>query len=824
MKRSQINGTSSWLGYLVVSICFFLGGCGGGTSGSANPPALLAVPGDSSSYAPYNTGNSWTYRVSRYETGSGTVNSIDFVKVGQSSVIDGSVQSTVTEIDSLGNRSDQLMIKNDSGFFSGDDYRILKFPLMVNDHFVQTHLLGADYGEDLDQDGIREKIDTHAEVTVVGVESVTVEAGTFDNCVKVQTDGQQTMHFSSDGSQATADISLTEWYAPGLGVVKRNNSATIGSYDLTETYNLTAYHVEGRSSESSSPTVVSVDQTGTIGAAAASAITAGFSEDMDPLSINDATFTLKNSAGQPVTGTVSCSQKVARFVPAAPLSSGAYSATISTGALDMAGNPLTQNYSWSFSVDAAPPLVVASYPLPGATSFPVTSPITATFSEQINPLSIDSYSFLVRSPNQSSVYGYLSQSGNSWTFTPRSALQHGATYTVTITGSVKDTAGNSLPATYSWSFTTPPAVFDRYLTIPVGSEAEAVAIGDVTGDGKNDVVLITTPYSDRPATDNTLFVYPQVASGSLGIPVKYPTSATYTSGLSSVAIGDMNHDGKKDVVITTSGSSIQVLLQNSSGTLSAPVVYPTAHSVLVQVADVNNDGRDDVIALGDGKLAIFLQGPGGNLSLSGTYAATTGGYAGFAVGDVNHDGNLDLVYAGVGVLTGNGNGSFNSAVYYTAETGSLAVGDLNGDGLNDIAAGSAGVWYQTGSGAMGALSQRYLGYSIKIADINNDARSDAIVQHWGYGHVGVFFQRPDGTLGEEDSYPSVYGSYRPGALAVGDIDGNGLSDIVVVDQSGLTLHYNREQSVSGGGVAKRAKSVSLSVLPSVRKIWRHLKK
>lgn len=824
MKQSLVNGTSIMLGYLAAAICIFLGGCGGDTSGSANNPPLFAISGDSSSYAPYNTGNSWAYSVSRYQTGSGTVNFIDFLKVGQSNVINGSVQSLVTEIDSLGNRSDQLMMKNSNGIFSASNYPVLKFPLMVNDHFVEIDVVGADYGEDLDRDGIHEKIDAHAEVTVAGVESVTVDAGTFNNCIKVQTDGQQTMHFSSDGSKVTINITTTEWYAPDIGVVKKTNAGTSGSFTMTETYNLTAYQVDGRKSETSSPTVASVDQTGTIGASAASAITAHFSEEMDPLSIDAATFTLKNSTGQPVTGTVSYSRKVARFVPAAPLFSGSYTATITTGAMDMVGNPLTQNYSWSFNVDATPPLVVSTYPLAGATSFPVTSAITATFSEQIN---IDSYTFVVRSPDQTSVYGDLSHSGNTWTFTPRNALEHGTTYTATISGGVKDTAGNYLPATYSWSFTTPPAVFDRYLTIPIGSEGQAVAIGDITGDGRNDVVVITSPYSGSTSTDNKLFVYPQDRTGGLGFPVKYSTSATYTSGLSSVAIGDMNHDGKNDVVVTTRGTSIQVL-QNSSGGLSAPpIVYPTVYSELVKVADVNHDGRDDVIALGNGKIAIYLQDSSGNLVLSGTYAATSSGYADLAVGDISHDGYLDVVFSGgdqVGGLTGNGDGTFNPAVYYPASTWSVAVGDLNGDSLSDIAAGSAGVLYQTGSGTMATLSQRNLGNSIKIADINNDGRSDAIVQHWGYGHIGVFFQRADGTLGEEDSYASIYGSYRPGTLAVGDINGDGFNDIVVVDQSGLTLHYNRGQSGSGGGVAKRANRVSLSVLPNVREIWRYFKK
>jgi hypothetical protein len=825
MKLSQCKGNSRVLMYLALVVCILLSGCGGGSSGSAQQAVLVPVSGVASSYAPYNLGNSWAYRVTRDQYNSPTANAVDLIKVTQSDVVNGSVQAVLTESDNSGNRNYESVIKNDKGVFGSDrQYPLLKFPLMINDHFLQMDVAGADYGEDLDRDGITEHIDAHSEVTVVGVETVTLDAGTFENCVKVKTDGLQTMHFSSDASKETVSITTTEWYAPDMGLVKRTNSVTSsrGIVLLTEVYNLTAYQINGRKSESSSPTVIFVDQTGIIAAAAASAITAHFSEEMDPLSLNPDTFTVKNSDGKSVTGTISYTLKSARFIPATPLSSGTYTATVSTGALDLVGNSLAGNYSWSFTVDATPPLVVSTYPLAGATSIPVTSAITATFSE---PMNISSSDFVVRAPDQSAVWGDVGKKDNAtWTFTPRNALEHGTTYTATIAGSVRDTAGNYLPAAYNWSFTTPPAVFDRYLTLPIGSSAQAVAIGDVTGDGRNDVVVLTSPYSGNDSIDNKLLVYPQNGSGALGAPVKYSTSGTYTSRLFSVAIGDLNHDGRNDVVLTNLGSSIQVFLQDSSGGLNAPVEYPTPYSSLVRVADVNEDGRDDVIALGNGKVAIFLQDATGRLVLSGTYPATADASSDLAVADVNHDGHIDIVVSGVSVLTGRGDGTFNAAVSYPASAGSVAVGDLNGDGLNDIAAGSAGLLYQTGSGGIAPLTQRYLGSSIKIADIDNDGRQDAIVQHWGYGHIGVFFQRADGTLGEEDSYASVYGSYDAGTLAVGDINGDGFKDVVVVDHSGLTLHYNRGRTGSGTQAAKKAKTVTESLPHTMRELWRRLKK
>jgi hypothetical protein len=351
-----------------------------------------------------------------------------------------------------------------------------------------------------------------------------------------------------------------------------------------------------------------------------------------------------------------------------------------------------------------------------------------------------------------------------------------------------------------------------------------VAIGDVTGDGRNDVVVLTSPYTGIDSVDNKLLVFPQSASGALGSPVTYATGGTYTSRLTSVAIGDLNHDGRNDVVIAKLGAGIEVFLQDSSGRLSAPIEYPTPCSYQVRVADVNEDGRDDVIALGNGKVAIFLQDATGNLVLSGTYPATADAFSDLAVADVNHDGHLDIVFSGVGVLTGRGDGTFNAAISYPASGSSLAVGDLNGDGLNDIATDSGAILYQTDAHLIAPLTQQYLGQSIRIADIDNDGRQDAVVQHWGYGHIGVYFQRADGTLAPEDSYASVYGSYDPGTLAVGDINGDGWNDVVVVDQSGLTLHYNRGAGAAVKQSARKAKAVVQSLPRATRELWRHLKK
>jgi hypothetical protein len=87
------------------------------------------------------------------------------------------------------------------------------------------------------------------------------------------------------------------------------------------------------------------------------------------------------------------------------------------------------------------------------------------------------------------------------------------------------------------------ANFQPYEAYWVGSWPDAVAIGDVTGDGRNDVVMTTHFYFDD-ANDYKLWVFAGRADGELAAPVQYATAATYTNGPDSVAIGDITGDGR----------------------------------------------------------------------------------------------------------------------------------------------------------------------------------------------------------------------------------------------------------------------------------------
>ena len=187
-------------------------------------------------------------------------------------------------------------------------------------------------------------------------------------------------------------------------------------------------------------------------------ITAEFSEDMDSSTISSATFTVMEGANA-VSGTVTYSSNPgATFNPDADLlPNTVYSATITTGAEDLAGNALASAYVWSFttgpSPDVTPPTVASTVPANGAVSVSVNGVVTATFSEPLSPATVTATSFLLVH-SVTPVAGVVTYAGNTATFTPSSALDENTEHTASITTSVTDLSGNALAVQHVWSFTT----------------------------------------------------------------------------------------------------------------------------------------------------------------------------------------------------------------------------------------------------------------------------------------------------------------------------------------------------------------------------------
>lgn len=206
------------------------------------------------------------------------------------------------------------------------------------------------------------------------------------------------------------------------------------------------------------PTIISTDPANlATGVVLNKKIIVSFSEAMDPLTLTTTTFTLKNGAVA-VPGTVVYAGIIATFSPTGNLAPNTtYTGTITTGAKDLAGNAVVNNYVWSFTTgaapDVAPPTVISTDPVNAAIGVLLNKKITASFSEAMNPLTINNASFGVKQGN-TIILGVVTYTGTTATFTPATDLVSNTLYTATIKTGAKDLAGNSLANDFVWSFTT----------------------------------------------------------------------------------------------------------------------------------------------------------------------------------------------------------------------------------------------------------------------------------------------------------------------------------------------------------------------------------
>jgi hypothetical protein len=216
------------------------------------------------------------------------------------------------------------------------------------------------------------------------------------------------------------------------------------------------------------PTVIStVPVNGATGVPINQALSATFSVAMTPATIDTATFTLSGPGGVAVTGVVTyvASGSVATFTPDASLASSTlYTATITTGAEDLASVGLATNYVWTFTTAATPiltpPTVISTVPLNGATAVPLNQIVSATFSTAMDPATISSATFTLTGPGATAVPGLVAYAavGNALTFTPSANLAPSTLFTATITTGAQNLAGTALASNYVWTFTTGAAV------------------------------------------------------------------------------------------------------------------------------------------------------------------------------------------------------------------------------------------------------------------------------------------------------------------------------------------------------------------------------
>lgn len=186
-------------------------------------------------------------------------------------------------------------------------------------------------------------------------------------------------------------------------------------------------------------------------------ISATFSVPMSPSTITILSFTLKQGTVN-ISGVTGYTDSTATFNPAANLAPNTvYTVTITTGVRDAEGINMAQDFTWIFTTGGIPditsPAVNSMNPLNNATDVAGNKVVAFTFSEAMDPLTINASTFTLKQ-GPTSVSGVVAYSGTTATFTPANLLAAGTVYTAAITTGAKDLAGNPLAADIILSFST----------------------------------------------------------------------------------------------------------------------------------------------------------------------------------------------------------------------------------------------------------------------------------------------------------------------------------------------------------------------------------
>jgi len=335
------------------------------------------------------------------------------------------------------------------------------------------------------------------------------------------------------------------------------------------------------------------------------------------------------------------------------------------------------------------------------------------------------------------------------------------------------------------------AVFYTVQTITVGtSTSQEGVVGDLDLDGDADIVI---------GVNNGFQVW-----GNNGSAVFTSMSPLYNAAgtIWDMRLGDLDRDGFPDLVVGQNRQT-DIWMNQGNGTYTGPTqTFSNIWGTAIATGDIDSDGDIDLVISDNGNCHIYTNDGTGTFGLKGTLLVSTNLW-GLEMADVDRDGDLDMVAAIPGgentVLLNNGAGNFSLSGQELGGSSSyeLALIDLDRDGdLDLIQGGDTGneVWMNNGTGNFLDSGLRFGRSTIKslvAGDLDRDGDLDFVDQADGQP-IKVYLGSLSASWGDMEFYSAlnVFGNYAVQDLAVGDIDGDGILEIITATNGGNPVYSN----------------------------------